>query len=164
MRSKILTEGENFSEDIGSTADYEWYIKLGFYGDIVYHPDIEVGWRVYEGQATEPKMQEENGKLIQEIHRRNRIKIADKLGKAGDRFLEISEMYDRSVLAYHYARPCLENIRYQPLVELPKLIKTIFTMPREFVTDCLFKIFGKKFYLESSLSTALKFQKIYESL
>lgn len=164
LRTDILSKGEKFSEDIGSTADYEWYIKLGFYGDIIYHPDIEVGWRFYEGQATQPKMQAENGRQIQEIHRRTRTKIAEELGKAGDHFLEISEVYDRTILAYHYARPCLENIRSQPFLELPQLIKIIFTMPREFVTDCFFKILGKKFYLESSLSTALKFQKIYESL
>ena len=88
LRSKILAHGESFAEDVGSTADYEWNIRIGLHGDIIYHPEIEVGWRLYEGQATKPRLQEENGKLIQKIHFRNRDEIARRLGVFADDFRE----------------------------------------------------------------------------
>lgn len=154
MRSKIIRLGERFAEDLGSTADYEWYIKLGLYGDIIYHPEIEVGWRVYEGQATKPRNQEENGNFIQKIHLRNRDKVAQKLEGIVDNFEAIAQDYDNRILAYHYARSYLINIVYQPVTEIPRLLKVVSTMPRELLLDCLFKIRGKNFFLEESLATA----------
>ena len=154
MRSEIIQQGEKFAEDLGSTADYEWYIKLGLYGDVIYHPDVEVGWRVYEEQATKPRNQEENGKFIQKIHLRNRDKIAQRLEGIINDFEAIAQKYDDRILAYHYARSYLINIANRPGAEVPRLLKVVSTMPKELLMDCLFKIRGKNFFLEESLATA----------
>jgi glycosyltransferase involved in cell wall biosynthesis len=159
VRSEILKTGIQFPEDVGSTGDYEWYIRLGFYGDAVYHPSIETGWRTYEGQATKPRSQEENGAFLQTMHLRTREDIANKLGNGGARFRSMAEKYDRHILAYHFARPYLINLRNEPFREIPKLFKTLATMPKEFILDSVYKVAKKNFYFEESLATAQRFIK-----
>ena len=157
MRSTILKHGETFAEDIGSAADYEWYIKLGFYGKIIYCSDIEVSWRFYEGQATQPMQQQQYGQLLQKIHIRNRPRIAEKLGQLGNTFKILAEDYDNRIMRYDFARPCLKNIYKQPWVALPDLWKVAMTMPREFLLDCYFKFMGKRFVSEESLKICKRF-------
>lgn len=157
MRSSILKHGETFAEDIGSAADYEWYMKIGFYGKIIYCSDIEVSWRFYEGQATQPMEQKQYGKFLQKIHRRNRYKIAEKLGNFGNYFKIIAEDYDNRIMGYDFARPCLKNIYRHPWVALPDLLQVAMTMPREFLLDCYFKLIGKRFVCEESLKICRKF-------
>ena len=160
MRSEILEQGERFAEDLGPTADDEWCIKLGLYGDIVYHPNIFVGWRKYEGQITTIKKQEYYGDCRQKIHRRMRDKIARKLGKNSDEFIAIADEYDRRILAYHYARPWWANLATNPAVEIPKLLKILYTMPKEVMLDGLFKLRGKYFFIEESMATAKRFSAL----
>lgn len=156
MRSEILNQ-EKFAEDVGSTADCEWYIKLGLYGDIVYHPNVEVGWRIYQGQATQPKKQEENGQFMAIIHLRNRNLIAKKLEGLEDAFIKAAKEYDRRILTYHYARPCLANLRDRPLPEVTKLVKLFQNMPGEILKDFLYKFQGKSFFVEASIATTKEF-------
>jgi glycosyltransferase involved in cell wall biosynthesis len=157
VRSEVLKTGIQFPEDVGSTGDYEWYMRLGFYGDAVYHPGIETGWRTYEGQATKPRSQAENGSFLQTMHLRTREDIANKLGDAGDRFRTMAQRYDREILAYHFARPYLINLRNEPFQEIPKLLKILSTMPKEFILDFVYKAIKKNFYYEESLATAQRF-------
>ena len=161
MRSEILERGERFAEDLGPTADYEWYIKLGLYGSIVYHPEIYVGWRKYEGQATTIKQQENYGSYSQNIHLRMRNKIAQKLGVVSDEFIAVADNYDRRILAYHYARPWAANILTQPLVEIPRLFKVLLTMPKEVFLDFFYRFRGEYFFFEESVATAKKFRSDY---
>jgi glycosyltransferase involved in cell wall biosynthesis len=151
-----LAKGERFAEDLGSTSDYEWYIKLGLYGDIIYHSDIASGWRIYEGQVTSHAEQEYTGKYIQEIHQRLRQQIADKLANNRDYFLKEAMQYDRFILRYHYSRPYLTNLFKKPLQEIPKLLYILLQMPIELLQDLWFKVKGKYFFTEASLSTARK--------
>ncbi len=162
MRSEVLKAGAKFAEDVGSTADYEWYISLGFFGDIVYHPQVEVAWRIYEGQATKHREQEKYGELIQKIHARAKDSIVCRLASdfnqnIAEQFQVMAEYYDRTILRYHYARPYLVNLRQTPFVELPKLLRILLTMPRECALDCLFKLKGQYFFYEESLAIAKKF-------
>ncbi|MEM2154881.1 MAG: glycosyltransferase family 2 protein [Nitrososphaeria archaeon] len=158
MKSEILTQGMRFTEDVGSTADYEWYIRLGLYGDIIYHPEIEVGWRVYEGQATKRNEQEKYGNFIKKIHDRTRHEISTQLDSTlAETFVEMAEFYDRTILAYHYARPYWVNIMTQPSIEIPRFFNVLSTMPKELLIDFLFKIRGKYFFIEESIATATKF-------
>ncbi|HIK26461.1 MAG TPA: glycosyltransferase family 2 protein, partial [Oscillatoriaceae cyanobacterium M7585_C2015_266] len=158
MKSEILNQGIRFAEDVGPTADCEWYIRLGLYGDIIYHPEIEVGWRVYEGQATKRNEQEKYGNFIKKIHERTRHEISTKLDSTlAETFVEMAEYYDRTILAYHYARPYWINIITQPSIEIPRLFKVLYTMPKEMLIDFLFKISGKYFFVEESIATATKF-------
>ncbi len=159
MRSELLQRGMKFAEDVGSTADYEWYIKLGLHGDAIYHSQIEVGFRTYEGQATKPRSQEENGSFLQKIHKRTREEIASRLDGMGDRFRTMAQKYDRRILAYHFSRPYLVNLRYKPAQEIPRFIKVLFTMPKEFILDFVYKAVKKNFYFEESLATAQRFQQ-----
>jgi len=161
MRSEILRQGEKFAEDVGTAADYEWYIKLGLYGDIIYHPQIQVGWRIYEGQATKHREQESMGKLIKKIHSRTKVLIAQELDRLADEFLQAAEKYDRTILTYHYTRPYFINLRDKPLEEIPRLFKIIYTMPKETLMDFSYKFKRKYFFTESSIAIAKKFyQKI----
>lgn len=160
MRSELLKNIGMFSEDLGAISDYEWSLKIGFYGDVVYHPHVEVGWRFYQGQVTHPSAQEENGKLMQEIHRRHRNTIAERLGLFSDKFLAIAEDYDRSVLAYTYSRPWLTNLFHNPRVEVPRFLRTVYSMPDQFFTDIFFKITGKSLFVEKSLFYAIKVAKV----
>lgn len=155
LKSEILQKPEQFAEDLGSIADCEWYIRMGLYGDIIYCPNIEVGWRLYEGQATQPiKQQEENGKSIQKFHRRNREEIALRLGSLYEEFKIIAEDYDNHVMAYHCSRPCLRNIYNKPLVEIPKLLQVMSLLGGEFIKDSFYKVQGKNFLLEEGFKTA----------
>ena len=159
MKSEILTQGIRFTEDVGSTADYEWYIRLGLYGDIIYHPEIEVGWRVYEGQSTKRNEQAKYGNFIQKIHDRTRHEISSQLDSTlAETFVQMAESYDRTILAYHYARPYWVNIMTQPSIEIPRFFNVLYTMPQEMLIDFLFKIIrGKYFFIEESIATATKF-------
>lgn len=157
MRSEVLQRGEKFSEDLGSTADYKWYIRLGLHGDIIYHPSIELGWRKYEEQATKPKNQQENGKFIHTIHLQTRDEIAKKLGSLANEFRAIAQDYDRKILAYHYARPYIDNIKDKPLTEITRLFEVLRTMPQELFKDCWLKTRGKVFFVEESIAMATKF-------
>jgi glycosyltransferase involved in cell wall biosynthesis len=156
IRSDVLKQGERFAEDVGSTADYEWYIRLSFYGNVIYHPEIEVGWRFYEGQATIPTNQVMNGNFIQKIHARTRNEIARKLDSLADEFREMAQQYDRQVLSYHYGRPCLVNLHTKPTTEFMKLLRICFKYPRAIFMDSLLKIEGKSYYVEESLYIARK--------
>jgi len=164
MRSEILSRGERFSEDLGVVADRQWYVKIGLYGNIIYHPKIEVGWRVYEGQATNPKKQQEVGRMVRKIHQRNQELIAERLGCFGEEFKLISEQYDRYVLAYHYGRPCLANIKSNPIIEIFRLLQISFAMPRQTTMDLLLKFFGKSFYVEESISIARQLVNSYKKI
>jgi glycosyltransferase involved in cell wall biosynthesis len=159
MRRELLEAGMQFADDVGSTADYEWYIRLGLHGDAIYHPEVEVGWRSYEGQATKPRNQEENGAFLQKIHRRTREEIVRRLDGMGDRFRIMADKYDRSILAYHFSRPYLVNLRYKPAQEFPRLLKILSTMPKEFILDFAYKAAKKNFYFEESLATAQRFYR-----
>ncbi len=156
MRSELLNKIEKFAEDLGSTADYECYIRLGLYGDVVYDPEIWAAWRVYAGQATIPTNQVVNGNFLQEIHARTRNEIAQKLDNSVQEFIALAEYYDNYVLAYHWGRPCLANLRSKPLVEFMKLLKIIYKFPKAIILDILLKLQGKSFYIEESLYIARK--------
>jgi glycosyltransferase involved in cell wall biosynthesis len=159
LRKDILKQGEKFSEDLGSTADYEWYIKLGFYGDIIYHSKISAGWRFYEGQTTIPTNQEVNGNFMQQIHLRTREEIAKKIKDLEEEFKIIAEYYDANILAYHYERPCLDNLRSFSPYEILKLLKVTYKFPKEILIDILLKTQKKSFYVEESLRIAQRFLK-----
>ncbi len=154
MRSKIIWEGERFTEDVGAIADYEWYLKMGFYGDIIYHPFIEASHRSYPGQATAKKRLKENGLLMQKIHDRNRESIAMKLGNENEYFLSLATKYDKEILAYRYARPTGAEIKNQPISAGLELISVFCKMPKQVVIDTYLKIVGRNFYIENSINYA----------
>ncbi|MBD2101746.1 glycosyltransferase family 2 protein [Leptolyngbya sp. FACHB-261] len=154
LRSSILETGGRFAEDLGNAADQDWFMKIGLHGDVVYHPGIEAMWRVYKGQATELKEQEQKGKAIREIHSRNRQLIAAKLGGFGKEFIAIAEEYDKRLLEYHFDRPNFTNLFLQPLTEFPKLLRIFSESPKALITDFLCKLSGKSYFLEGSLAVA----------
>ncbi len=154
MRRKLLENSMRFSEDLGTVADHEWDLQLGLHGSIVYHPNIEVGWRVYENQATDSKRQEETLRYFQKIHLRSKKKIADKIGRAGNDFIKIATSYDDSVLRYHYLRPCIANLRADPIKHIPKLVKVFFQFPQATISDFIMILKGKSFFVEKSFGNA----------
>jgi len=154
MRQEILSKGEKFTEDVGAIADYEWYLKMGFYGDIIYHPFIEASHRSYPGQATAKKRLKQNGLLMQKIHARNREQIAYKLGDKSDSFLALAIKYDKEILAYRYARPTEAELKTQPISAGLELISVFFKMPKQVVVDTYLKTLGKNFYIENSINYA----------
>lgn len=153
MRSTILQQGEKFAEDVGNIADYEWYIRMSFYGDIIYHPSIEAYHRIYEGQATSRNQQSDSGTFMQKIHFRNREMIAKKLGTCGNKFISLATQYDKSIIAYHYARPTGKKFVSQPILSLFELLHIFYKMPIQLLKDIFFKITGKNFYIKSSMTT-----------
>lgn len=164
MRSEILKQDEKFAEDVGSAADYEWYIRLGFHGDIVYHPEIEVGWRFYEGQETKPREQINNYRLLQKIHLRTRKEIAKRLeDRLAEKFIKMAEEYDSRILTYQFARPYLVNLLDKPKTEIPRLLSVLWNRPKDLLNDFLFKIKGKNFLIEESLATAEQFYNFYNN-
>lgn len=150
MRSSILQQGEEFAEDVGNIADYEWYIRMSFYGDIIYLPYIEAYYRIYQGQATSKNQQSDSGISMQKIHLRNRETIAKKLGSYGDKFINLAAQYDESIIAYRYARPTGKKFITQPILSLFELFYTTCNMPNQLIKDIFLKIIGKDFYIESS--------------
>jgi len=154
MRSTVLENGMKFSLDVGSVADYEWMMLMGLNGDIIYHPNVEVGWRTYVGQATDARKQDEMGAHFQKIHSRNRPIIAEKLGNAGRDFIRLSKKYDSSVLRYHYLRPCVSNIKDAPIKSIIKLLRVSFQFPRETFNDIWMLVNRKKFFIERSIAVA----------
>lgn len=161
IRSEVLVKGERFTEDVGAIADYEWYVRIGFYGDIIYHPYIKANHRCYEGQATTKKRQAENGIFMQKIHSRNCKPIADKLGAVGKEFAILAHKYDREILAYRYARPTLSELKSQPITTIAELINVLLKMPRQTIADTYLKVMKRNFYIESSLNNA---KRIYTQL
>ncbi|MBA2750006.1 MAG: hypothetical protein H0U45_15075, partial [Tatlockia sp.] len=155
MRQDLL-KGEKFAEDVGAIADYEWYLKMGFYGDIIYHPFIEASHRSYPGQATAKKRLKENGLLMQKIHDRNRESIAMKLGNENEYFLSLATKYDKEILAYRYARPTGAELKNQPISAGLELISVFCKMPKQVVIDTYLKIVGRNFYIENSINYAKK--------
>ena len=154
IRKTILNIGETFSEDIGAIADCEWYMRLGLYGDVVYCPNVEVGWRFYDGQATNPQKQRENGQYMQAIHLRNRKDIIKKFNNVDHKFNSIASKFDSRLLMYRYSRPCLRNLYSDFMHEFLNLLKCIIRFPKEFLLDIVFKISGKDFFVEKSLLIA----------
>jgi len=154
MRQEILLKGEQFTEDVGAIADYEWYLRMGLYGDIIYHPFIEVSHRSYLGQATTKHRLTENGLLMQKIHDRNRELIAKKLGDESGLFLSLASKYDKEVLAYRYARPTGSELKNQPISATLELISVFLKMPKQVVLDTYLNILGRNFYIENSLNYA----------
>lgn len=156
MRQEILLKGEKFTEDVGAIADYEWYLKMGFYGDIIYHPFIEASHRSYPGQATAKNRIKENGFLMQKIHERNRKLIADTLGNEGNYFLSLAAKYDKEILAYRYERPTVTELQTQQISIVLQLITVFFKMPKQVTLDTYLKILGRNFYIENSINYAKK--------
>jgi glycosyltransferase involved in cell wall biosynthesis len=154
IRKTILNKGEAFSEDVGAIADCEWYMRLGLYGDVVYCPNVEVGWRVYDGQATNPQKQRENGQYMQIIHTRSRNDIVKKMNIIDHKFNDMASQFDSRLLTYRYSRPCLKNLYSNFVQELPNLLLCISKFPKEFLLDIVFKISGKDFFIEKSLLIA----------
>jgi glycosyltransferase involved in cell wall biosynthesis len=52
FRKRILKNMLGFSSDYGPVGDYDWSIRLGFYSDIIYIPQLLATWRTYPEQAT----------------------------------------------------------------------------------------------------------------
>lgn len=154
MRQDILLNGEKFTEDVGAIADYEWYLRMGFYGDIIYHPFVEASHRSYPGQATAKTRLKENGLLMQKIHERNRESIAMKLGNENEYFLSLATKYDKEILAYRYARPTGAELKNQPISAGLELISVFCKMPKQVVIDTYLKIVGRNFYIENSINYA----------
>ncbi|MCS6793385.1 MAG: glycosyltransferase, partial [Oscillatoriaceae bacterium SKYG93] len=160
MKSEILNQGIRFAEDVGSIADCEWYICLGLYGDIIYHPEVEVGWRVYKGQSSQ-QYDEQKRYNLKKIYNRNRHKISTKLDSTlAETFVEMAEYYERTIRAYHYTRPYWINIITQASIEIPRLFKVLYTMPKEVLIDFLYQIRGKRFFVEEGIAIATKFYQI----
>lgn len=153
MRSTILQQGEKFAEDVGNIADYEWYIRMSFYGNIIYHSSVEAYHRIYQGQATSKNQQSESGIFMQKIHLRNRELIAKKLGNYGNKFTSLATQYDQSIITYRYARPTGKKIVSQPIVSLFELLHIFYKMPNQLLKDIFFQITGKNYYIESSMNT-----------
>ncbi len=160
MRQEILLSGERFTEDVGAIADYEWYLKMGLYGDIIYHPFIEASHRSYPGQATAKNRLKENGIFMQKIHLRNREIIAKELGDVGNHFMALATKYDKRILAYRYARPTIAELKLNPTAALLELLPLFREMSNQLTQDIYLKMLGRNFYVESSLSYA---KEIYNS-
>ncbi len=154
MRQEILLKGEKFTEDVGAIADYEWYLRMGFYGDIIYHPFIEASHRSYPGQATAKNRLKANGLLMQKIHKRNRQLIADQLGNQGEYFLLLATKYDKEILAYRYARPTVAELKNSSISIIIEMALVFLKMPKQAITDTYFKILGRNFYIENSINYA----------
>ncbi len=154
MRKEILLKGEKFTEDVGAIADYEWYLRMGLYGDIIYHPFIEASHRSYVGQATAKNRIKENGLLIQKIHDRNRGSIANQLGNESDRFLSLATKYDREILAYRYARPTATELKNSSISTIAEMISVLFNSPKQVILDIFLKTNGRNFYIENSINYA----------
>ncbi len=152
MRQEILLKGEKFTEDVGAIADYEWYLKMGFYGDIIYHPFIEASHRSYPGQATAKNRLKENGLSMQKIHTRSRELIAYKLGNEGEYFLSLAIKYDEKILVYRYARPTLAELKTQPISTIFELISVFFKMPKQVIIDTYLRLLSRNFYVENSIN------------
>lgn len=164
LKSEILSLSGMFAEDLGNAADLEWSMKIGLYGDIIYHPKIKASWRTYKQQASQLTGSRELGKVLQKIHSQIRNNIADKLGDFGDEFIAIAEDYDRHIIPYYLERPQLGNFISQPLVELPSLLNVLCKRPNTFIMDCCFKMFGKRYFSEIGLRTARLTQRAYKSV
>ena len=160
IRREVVLKGEKFTEDVGAIADYEWYLRMGFYGDIIYHPFIEANHRSYPGQATAKNRLKENGLLMQKIHERNRELIANQLGNQGEYFLSLATKYDKEILAYRYARPTVTELKNLSISIIFEMVSVFLKMPKQVITDSYLKIIGRNFYIESSLNYA---RKIYNS-
>jgi glycosyltransferase involved in cell wall biosynthesis len=52
FRKRILKNMLGFSSDYGPVGDYDWSMRLGFYSDIIYIPQLLATWRTYPEQAT----------------------------------------------------------------------------------------------------------------
>lgn len=152
MRSEIVFQGERFAEDVGFIADYEWYLRIGFYGDIIYHLDVEANHRLYLGQATAKSRLRENGIFMQKIHCRNRELIAKKL--SNNKFTHLAIKYDKEVLTYRYARPTVSELKSSPIVAGFQFLLLFIQMPIQAVQEFYLKINGKSFYIEKSLENA----------
>lgn len=162
MRRKILLKGEKFTEDVGAIADYEWYLRMGLYGDIIYHPFLEASHRSYPGQATAKNRLKANGLGMQKIHDRNRQLIADKLGDAGDRFLFLANKYDKEILAYRYARPTATELKNLSMSTIAEMIAVLFNNPKQVILDTFLKITRRNFYIENSINYAQTMLNILE--
>jgi glycosyltransferase involved in cell wall biosynthesis len=158
MRREILLKGEKFAEDVGAIADYEWYLRMGFYGDIIYHPFIEASHRSYPGQATAKNRLKENGLLMQKIHARNQKLIAETLGDEADYFLALATKYDKEILAYRYARPTGTELKTKTPAIVLELLSVFFKLPKQTIADTYLKIIGKNFYIENSINYAKQIQ------
>lgn len=159
MRSHILKQGAKFAEDLGPVADREWYLKLGLYGDIIYHPNVTVGWRLYEGQATNPKNPEDQETMflwLSKICSRNRETIASYLGSNAEAFILEATKYEENVLSYKRKRPPIANIFATPLSQSVRLLMVFLTMPGKLSRDIFLKALGSSFYQEESLKAARK--------
>ena len=154
MRQEILLKGEKFTEDVGAIADYEWYLRMGFYGDIIYYPFIEASHRSYPGQATAKSRLKENGLLMQKIHDRNRELIADQLGNQSEYFLSLATKYDKEILAYRYARPTVAELKNPSISIIIEMASVYLKMPKQVIIDTYLKIFGRNFYIENSINYA----------
>lgn len=152
MRSKIVFQGERFAEDVGFIADYEWYLRIGFHGDIIYHLDVEANHRLYLGQATAKSRLRENGIFMQKIHCRNRDLIAKKL--SNNKFTYLATKYDKEVLTYRYARPTVSELKSSPIVAGFQFFLLFIQMPIQAIQEIYLKINGKNFYIERSLKNA----------
>ena len=164
LKSEILNLSGMFAEDLGNAADLEWSMKIGLYGDIIYHPEIKASWRTYKQQASQLTGSRELGKFIQKIHSQIRNRIAEKLDGFGDEFIAIAEEYDRHIIPYYLERPQLGNFLSSPLVELPSLLKVSCKRPNTFVMDCFFKMFGKRYFSETGLKKAQLAYRLYKSV
>ena len=154
VRSPILEAGFAFDTTVGAIADYDAYLRLGLWGDILYRPDVVNSWRRYDGQLTNPKQQRRVGRDMIVVHQRWRKAIADCWGDRRLQFLEIAEEFDEKILAYHYDRPCFANLMASPRQELPHLLRIIFQKPGLFWRECVAKSRGQSFFLEAGLQAA----------
>ncbi|MEO0376387.1 MAG: glycosyltransferase [Cyanobacteria bacterium P01_A01_bin.17] len=53
FRRNIIEKMNGFSSSYGSAGDYDWSMRLSFYTDVLYIPELLAAWRRYDEQATQ---------------------------------------------------------------------------------------------------------------
>jgi glycosyltransferase involved in cell wall biosynthesis len=67
FRRDLIEKMGGFSSCYGSAGDYDWSMRLSFYTDILYIPELLASWRRYDEQATQASGSPQNFENILKI-------------------------------------------------------------------------------------------------
>jgi glycosyltransferase involved in cell wall biosynthesis len=135
--------------DVGTAGDLGWSTRIGLHGDIVYCPNVELYWRVYDEQASGKKIEERGDLRINIMTMLERIRplIAERLSRTKrERFLEASEYHIDEVLSFFFMRPPTTGFRRAPLRAVRDALRSVFSHPGFFIGEILHYILGRERY------------------
>ena len=133
LRTDLLRRGLLFSEDLGFSADHEFYLQLGLYGPVRYLADTEALFRRYPEQASSAVNTVLVGELFAKTTRRNVKAVTAHFPPQAEAIRAAAEVVARRNEFVGWAPG--GSLRHQTFLAVRRLIRATWHVPDQLLPN-----------------------------